>query len=69
LFLKQLILQMANSPDVLANEVPFDEVEPPQAAAATATTAPVEGADDEVPVHFNPLQIRTRAETTAARHC
>jgi hypothetical protein len=44
-------------------------VEAPQAAASTATTAMahVEGEDDEVPVCFNPPQIRMRVETTAAR--
>jgi hypothetical protein len=54
---------------VSVEEVPFDAVEASQAAASTATTAtaPVEGEDDEVLVHFNPLQIRTRVETTAAR--
>jgi hypothetical protein len=53
---------------VSVEDVPFDAVEAPQAAATTATTttAHVEGADEEVPVHFNLMQIRTRAATTAA---
>jgi hypothetical protein len=64
-----IVVETVNSPDVLVEEVPFDAVEAQQAAATTATTttAHVEGADEEVPVRFNPLQIRTRAETTAAR--
>jgi hypothetical protein len=54
---------------VSVEEVPFDAVEATQTAATTATTttAHVEDADEEVPVLFNPPQIRTRAETPAAR--
>jgi hypothetical protein len=64
-----IVVETVNSLDVSVEEVPFDAVEAPQAAASTATiaTAPVEGEDDEVPVRFNSPQIRTRAETTAAR--
>jgi hypothetical protein len=48
----KIVVEMVNSPDVSVEEVPFDAVEAPQAAASTATTvaAPVEGEDDEVPV-------------------
>jgi hypothetical protein len=51
-------------------EVPFDAAETPQVAATTATTPTttyVEGADDKLPVHMDPPQIRTRAETAAER--
>jgi hypothetical protein len=60
----KIVVETVNSPDVSVEDVPFDAVEAPQAAA---TTAHVEGEDEEVPVRFNPTQIRTRAETTAAR--
>jgi hypothetical protein len=65
----KIVVETVNSPDVSVEDVPFDTVEAPQAAATTATTttARVEGADEEVPVRFNPMQIHTRAETTAAR--
>jgi hypothetical protein len=53
----------------LGGEVPFYAVDAPRAAASKATTATahVEGENDEFPVRFNPSQIRTRAEMTAAR--
>jgi hypothetical protein len=52
----KIVVETVNSPDVLVEEVPFDAVETPQAAATTATTttAHVEGADDEVPVCLTP---------------
>jgi hypothetical protein len=65
----KIVVETVNSSDVSVEEVPFDAVEAQQAAASTATTATAhvlrEG--DEVPVRFNPLKIRKRAETTAAR--
>jgi hypothetical protein len=54
---------------VLVEEISFDAVESPQAAASTAptATAPVEGEDDQVPVCLDPPHICTRAEITAER--
>jgi hypothetical protein len=59
----KIVVETVNSPDVSVEEVPFDAIEAPQAAATTATTttAHVEGADEELPVRFNPPQIRKRA--------
>jgi hypothetical protein len=64
-----IVVATANSLEESAEEVPFDVVKAPQAAATTATTktAHVEDADDEVPVCFDPLQIHTRVEMAGAR--
>jgi hypothetical protein len=57
----KIVVEAVNSLEVSVEEVSFDAFEAPAAATTTATTtAHVESADD-------PLQIRMRAETTAAR--
>jgi hypothetical protein len=65
----KIVVETITSPDVSVEEVTFDAVESPQAVATTATTATTyaEGAHEEVSVRFDPPQILTRAETTAAR--
>jgi hypothetical protein len=65
----KFVVETVKSPDVSVEEVPFDAAETPQAAATTATTttAHVEAPDDEVPVRFDLLPIRMRAETAASK--
>jgi hypothetical protein len=65
----KIVVETVNSPELSVEEVPFDAVDAPKpAVTAAATTMAQDDYDDEdVPVRFNPPQIRTRSETRAAR--
>jgi hypothetical protein len=65
-----LFVETVNSPELSAEEVPFDAVDSLQPAVTTAATTMAQDDDDheeDVPARFNPPQIRTRSETRAAR--
>jgi hypothetical protein len=67
----KIVVETVNSPELSVEEVPFDAVYFPPPAVTTEATTMAEDDDDEeedVPVRFNPPQIRARSETGAARH-
>jgi hypothetical protein len=62
-----IVVETVNSPELLVEAVPFDAVNSSQPAVKTVATTMVQDGDDDVPVQFNPTQIRTRLETREDR--